>query len=911
MPCPSIEEIELYVADDVDDDQRTALEAHISSCASCRTLLAEVEANNRALWEMQSARRRAVVASAAPELARYEITRCIHEGGQGIVYEARQVSTDRPVAIKLLLHGQYASRQQRRRFEREIDLVAHLDHPHIVPVFDSGLTEDDRLFLVMRYVDGMPLNRYIAEQAPPIPRILELFAKIARAVGYAHQRGVIHRDLKPNNILIDADGEPHLLDFGLAKTREDLEDAERSMQTQAGEFIGTLAYAAPEQVSGDPHAVDLRSDVYALGVILFEALTGRHPYPVDGRLAAIVRNILDRAPARPSSIRRDIDGELDAIVGKMLSKEKERRYQNVTGLLRDLANYETGRPLEARGDSTLYVLGKTLRRHRVPVAAACIVFLALIAATVISTVFWRQSVLEERRASIALSQAELEADKASTINTFLLDMLASADPGRQGRDVTVREVLDDAEALLGDSFGNQPRIEVAVRHTIGNTYLTLGLADTAEAQVKRAVDISTDVAGEDDPATLGALGVLGLIYIEQGRFAEAETILLRTLELQRKVIGEEDPRTLATLNNVGLLYDRQGRSEEAEPIWRQTLELRRRILGEEHPETLLSISNLGWLYSGQGRLEEAEALLDSAYELRLRTLGPEHPDTLKAGTTLGHLYNRLGRFEEAEARLEEVYPVQRRVLGEEHPDTLYTLGFLAWAHNKQKEYEEAESLYVEGIELYRRVFGDDHPSTLYMMNDLAVLYSAWERFDKAEPLLVETLEMRRRVLGEENPATLGSMNNLAVLYQQQGRLDEAEKLYQDVLAIRRHVLGAEHPSTLNSLYNIASLREAQGRLDEAEEICRQVLEARMRVLGLVNPATRNAHEFLVSLYWDQERFDEAESLLRSGYEACCAEIGAENEATRRLARRLGDLYEETGRPDEAARYRALASDGAN
>jgi len=907
MPCLEIEELESYLAGEVDTDRRSAIEAHVSSCDSCQALLAEVEANNEALNEMHSARRRAVAACAAPELPGYEITRCIHEGGQGIVYEARQLSTNRTVAIKLLLHGQYASRQQRRRFEREIDLVAHLDHPNIVPVFDSGLTDDDRLFLVMRYVDGAPLNRYIAEQSPPIPRILELFAKIARAVGYAHQRGVIHRDLKPNNVLIDADGEPHLLDFGLAKPQEDLGDAHRSMQTQAGEFIGTLAYAAPEQVSGDPLAIDVRSDVYALGVILFEALTGQHPYPIDGRLADIVRSILEREAVRPSSIRRGIDDELDTIVAKMLGKKKERRYQSVAGLLRDLANYETGRPIEAKGDSTFYVLRKTLRRHRVPVAAACIVFLALIAATVVSTVFWRQSALEGRRAADALKQAELEADKASAINTFLLDMLASVDPGRQGRDVTVREVLDGAVELVDESLSDQPRIEVAVRHTIGNTYRALGLSDAAEGQVKRAVDISTNIAGEEDPATLGAMSVLGLIYAEQGRFTEAEALLLRTLELQRQVLGEEDPRTLATLNNVGLLYFRQGRRDEAEPIWRRTLELRRRILGAEHPETLLSISNLGWLYSNQGRFEEAETLIGSAYELRKRTLGAEHPDTLKAGTNLGYLYNRIGRYEDAERRLEEIHRAQCRVLGEEHPDTLFTLNCLAWAHNQQAEYEEAEPLYIEALAQYRRVFGDEHPFTLHAMNDLAVLYDRSKQVDKALPLAIETIEIRRRVLGADHPDTLASMNNLAVLYQQQDRLDEAEALYEEALAIRRRVLGEEHPETLSSMYNLGSLRYSQGRLDESEAICLEVLETESRVLGPANPHTRNVQDFLASLYWEQERFDDVERILQSGYEGCRDAIGADAPATRHIAQRLAELYDELKKPEEAAKYRALSA----
>ncbi|MCK4872419.1 MAG: tetratricopeptide repeat protein [Phycisphaerales bacterium] len=876
MPCPEIEQLEQYLSGELELPQRSSVDLHLTSCESCRALLEELGENAQTLAAVRSAC--VAVGGAAgddapiPNIPGYDIIRSINAGGQGIIYEARQESTKRTVAVKLLLHGRYADKLARRRFEREIDLAASLNHPSIVAVFDSGTTEDGRMYLVMRYVEGAALDVVEAARELEVEATLQLFRKIAAAVNYAHQRGVIHRDLKPSNVLIDAEGEPHLLDFGLAKTL-DLSEAQQSVHTQAGDFVGTLAYAAPEQVGGDPNAVDVRSDVYALGVMLYEMLTAEHPYPIDGHLASIVRSITEQEAMRPSTKRREVDDELDTIVLKALAKAKDRRYQSVADLLRDLERYAAGQPIEAKGDSTLYLLRKTLSRHRGPVAAVAVIFLALTAATVVSVGFWRAAEADSARAQAAFEQSDLQAKKAQAINDFLLDILASANPRRLGRDVTVREAIDQAAATIDASFTDQPLVEADVRNTLAVTYRALGLYEAAEPQVVRALEIRRSLLSEAHIDTLVSMATLGLLFSDAGRFDEAEELTTGVYELHVQHSGEDSPYTLAALNNLGLLRYRQGQHLEAEAIWERVLAGQRAVLGEDHSNTLRTMSNLGWVYCNRGKFDQAVEMSSKSLEIRRRVSGPEHPETLQALSSAAYLATFMGRYAQAANHMEEAYQVQRRVMGESHADTLNTMDGLGWAYLMQGRYEDAQALQLKTIALAKQALGEHHPMTLRMMNNLAVNYDRQERLDMAEPLYRETLDLRREHLGDEHPDTLASLSNLAVVYYQQGRLDETERLWDEVLELRKRTLGNDHPETFVAMHNLAVLYARQGRFDEADKMYAQVLDLRRRVLGPDHPKTLGTMHNIAALRRDQGRLDEAISLGEQVYKRRQALLG--------------------------------------
>jgi serine/threonine protein kinase len=398
--CLTPMDIEKLLADTLPTEEKARAQAHLRACERCRVQLEARRADQELFGQIKRAYRQengsephesdptrsGVGGAASPgrnldTIEGYDILSEIHRGGQGVVYKAVQKATKRTVALKVLLEGPYASPRQRHRFEREIDLVASLQHAHIVTVYDSGVTRDGRHYFAMEYIHGQPLNAYLSDKNLSIDGTLRLFQQICAAVNYAHQHGVIHRDLKPSNIRVDADGQPHILDFGLAKAAgTDLTAG--APVTVTGEFMGTLAYASPEQTKGDPRLIDIRTDVYSLGVILYEMLTGKYPYAVVGQMAEVLKNIAEAEPRKPSTIRRQIKDEVETIVLKALAKEKERRYQSAENLARDIEHYLNGEPIDAKRDSGWYLIRKSLRRYRVPVAVAAAFVILLGASTV-------------------------------------------------------------------------------------------------------------------------------------------------------------------------------------------------------------------------------------------------------------------------------------------------------------------------------------------------------------------------------------------------------------------------------------------------------------------------------------------------------------------------------------------------
>lgn len=916
MPCPDLEQLDCFLSGELDPSDLDSVRDHLESCDHCRLLVEELREHENALTDIRSAWKSDPASNRAPGpppvTPGYEVVGTIHAGGQGIVYHARQESTGRDVAMKLLLQGRYATARQRRRFEREIDLASHLDHPNIVTVFDRGQTADGRPFFIMRYVTGVPLDRHAAGGSLTIPDALNLFTKICQAVRYAHQRGVIHRDLKPSNILIDEAGEPQLLDFGLAKPSDSATDAHRSMQTQSGEFIGTLAYASPEQVGGDPLAVDVRSDVYSLGVILYEMLTGRHPYPVDVTLAEIVRNIAEAPPQRPSLHRRQINLELDTILGKALAKETDRRYQSVSDLIRDLENYRAGRPIEARGDSTWYLLQKTIQRHFVPVTAAAIVMLVLLAASLVSVGFWRQAVDDRAQAlqaaedvKAALKEVELEADKVIAINRFLVDMLSSPHPVRQGRDVLVRDLLDEAARTIEESFAAQPLIEAELRRAIGDTYRALGMLDTAETHLRRAVQLHTAYLGDYHPDTLESCSSLALSLSDLGRLEESAHLARQTLDRQTELLGRAHVNTARTMSTLGLVSFQRGEYAQAESLWREAYEIDCALLGADDVSSLVVLNNLSWLQLQFGRYDEAEPLIIDALATQRRALGDEHMVTMRGMAMLALLYDRRGRFDEAEALYREVWDLRRRILGDHHPETLLIVDCLGWLYLQQERYAEAEELLLDNLESCRRVLGDEHQGTLQVMNSVAVLYDKQGRYEEALELKIHTLDVRRRVLGNDHPDTLASMNNLAAVYFELGRLDDAEPLWIETLDLRTRVLGPEHPDTLSSVANLGLLYQQQQRYREAEPLFTRALVLRRKTLGLAHPHTFNSLVNLSELYHALGRTDEVQQLLLNDLEAARDLLGIEAPRTQSTIRQLAAYYDMIDRPDDAARYRAM------
>jgi tetratricopeptide (TPR) repeat protein/predicted Ser/Thr protein kinase len=796
----------------------------------------------------------------------YRVLRVLGEGGMGVIYEAEQEQPRRTVALKVIKPGM-TSPELLRRFEQESRALARLQHPTIAQIYEAGTADTGfgpQPYFAMELIHGRSLREYAEEHRLNTGQRLVLMIRICEAVQHAHQRGLIHRDLKPGNILVDETGQPKILDFGVARVTDS--DVESTRQTDLGQLVGTLAYMSPEQALGDPLEVDTRSDVYALGVILYELLAGRLPYDLSRKTHEAARTIQEEDPTPLSSISRVYRGDIETIVAKALEKDKARRYPSASGLAADIQRYLKDEPIAARPPSASYQLRKFARRNKALVAGVAAVFVVLIGGVIAST--W-----EATRARRAEQAATTEAAKAKAVNDFLQnDLLAQASANTQARqdtkpdpDMKVRTALDRASARITGKFNRQPEVEAAVRDTMGQTYMDLGLYPEARTQWERALELHRRVLGPKNPETLKTISRLGRTALLQGKYPEAEALLSQTLEMQRRV-GAMHPDTLGSMNNLANVYLEQGKYAQAEALFSQTLEIERRMLGAEHPNTLGFMNNLALVYVRQGKYAQAEALQGQALEIRRRVLGAEHPDTLGSMNNLARVYYYEGKHAQAEALHSQTLGMKRRVLGPEHPSTLLSMNNLANVYLDQGKYAQAEALYSQTLEIRRRVLGAEHPDTLYSMNNLALVYSYEGKYAQAQALDSQALGIKRRVLGPEHPETLISMNILALVYSYEGKYAQAEALYSQTLEIERRVLGPEHPKTLGTLSDFASMYQRRGKYGLAETHAAQALTGRRHVLGSEHPETMTAAVDLALAYLSQGRFAESEPLAREALE---------------------------------------------
>ncbi len=789
-------------------------------------------------------------------LGRYRLRRLVGEGGMGAVYEAEQEQPRRIVALKVIKPG-LVSENLLRRFERESEMLARLQHPAIAQVYEVGTSDTPfgpQPWFAMEFIHGQPLGQYADAHRLNARQRLELIARICDAVEHAHQRGIIHRDLKPANILVEESGQPRILDFGVALATDC--DAQATRQTDVGQLIGTLAYMSPEQVLADPLELDTRSDVYALGVILYELLANRLPYEVSNQLHEAVRAIREQDPLRLSSIDRSYRGDVETIVARALEKDKARRYASAAALAEDIRRYLRDEPITARPPSATYQLGKFARRHKALVTATAAVIVALAAGAVISA-----------REAVRARRAE---QTAQAVNDFLRnDVLAQASAYVQGGaktkpdpDLKVRTALDRAAARIRGKFDRQPEVEAAIRDTIGETYMDLGLYPEAQAHFRRARDLYSQALGAENPDTLRAISRLGAIAYTLGKYPEAESLLRTALDGQRRILGFDHPDSLYSLNNLAITYASEGKYAEAEPLQRQTLEIRRRVLGATNAGTLAAMHNLANLYYAQGKYAEAAKVGQQTVEIQRRVLGPEHPGTLSSMTNLANAYDSEGKHTEAEALYRQTLDAQRRVLGNEHPDTLRTMANLATVYAEDGRYAQAEPLQKQTLESQRRVLGAEHPETLMSMGSLSIIYTMEGRYAAAESLLMQALEAERRQAGPEHPNTLNYMDNLANVFGLEGKFEQAEQLFGATLATSARVLGKEHPATLAFVASCAIMYQREGKYALAETWAARALAGRRHALGSDNPDTIASATDLALAYISQGKFAESEPPAR-------------------------------------------------
>ncbi|GMU35229.1 MAG: tetratricopeptide repeat protein [Planctomycetia bacterium] len=896
--------------EDLSDD--AIIEAHPELMPDLRELLGE-------LRNVEAARRRAGGSSnvlglgpadridrdksSAFFLAGYDVRGEIHRGGQGVVYRAVQKFTQRDVAIKVLREGPFSGPGERARFQREVEILAGLSHPNIVTIHESGIV-DGSLYFVMDYVAGSALDTFVDEQrargpkscrfTPDGPRsnirnILHLFHSICQAVNSAHLRGVIHRDIKPSNIRVDETGHPHVLDFGLAKLSGNRTGGGPSSEVSfAGQFIGSLPWCSPEQAEGRPDKVDTRSDVYSLGVVLYRILTGRLPYDVSGTSREVLDRILREPPVDPRHHNPAIDEELATMTLKCLDKDPERRYQTAGQVTSDVQRYLDGEAIEAKRDSGWYVLRKTLRRYRVQTGVAC-GFVLIIAVSAVAL-------------GILYRKAQVEARKAETTSNFLRDTLAAADPNTsQGKEVTVREVLDTAAGRVDEQLAREPQVAVAMHNTIGQTYLALGHAKEAERSYRAGLDLAMHALGMEHADTLAAQNGLATAFEDQSRYEEAESLFRECLDTARRTQSPDSPFANDVLHNLANLLRKRSKQAEAQVLLEEALERSRRILGEENPSTLITRKILAAVRQEMGQVDAAEAEYRTILEIQRRTLGDRAPLTLGTMNYLAMLLKARGKLDEAAPMYEDLVRLTREVLGADHPDTLRNMNSYGRLLHAQGKLADAETVLRETLALMTQRLGEDHFDTIVTTNNLSLLLSDQGRLAEAEPLARSALQRGRALLGDDHRDTLVWMNNFANLLARQANNEAAEALYRQVIDARRSSLGAEHPQTLTTMSSLALILVDDGgqRLIEGEVMLRQVLELRRRLLGPTHVDTLLSMNNLVKALLARDLLEEAETLALHALAVSRETLGPAHPLTLLITNNAGATLAKRGRLNEA------------
>jgi serine/threonine-protein kinase len=729
----------------------------------------------------------------------YRIVREIGRGGMGTVYEAFRADDDfrKRVALKTLALGR-GHEGMRNRFRRERRILARLDHRNIAALLDGGLLPDGVPWFAMEYVEGLPIDRCCVDRALPLADRVRLVRQACGAVHFAHQNLVVHRDLKPGNVLVTADGTVKLLDFGIAKLLAADDDASDPDLTGAGVGPYTPAYASPEQLRGA--AITTASDVHALGVILFQVLTDRHPFRDDCPSEAELRRRIEHEPPPVTGLGPD----LDAIVGKALHKEPGRRYDSAEQLSDDLGRWLAGQPIRARPDTLGYRIGKLVRRNRMAAVATAVALGALVALVVVSR-------HQARVAAAERDRARVEAAKAARVTAFVQEMLRSADPREARPDLTVADALAGATARADSTLSADPLVAAAVFSAIGRSYLGLGRYRNAEAALRRALALR-EASSESSPAEVAASRhQLGLVLLEEGELAPAESLFRSSLAAFRALEPPDSAGLARVLNDVGDLLQYAGRLTDAEASHREALALRAAVEGPRGEGVAASLNNIAVILGQQGRWAAAESLGRAALGIVTERLGPRHPDVASGLNALAFAVQSQRRLAEAESLYRAALDVRMATLGPDHPETARTYMNLGWLLYDARRYPDALVEADRVLRLRGRVLPDDHPavgSTLMLRGQtLLELDSA----QAAETSFRAALAIRERALPRPHWLIAASQSALAEALTVRGRFMEAESLLAAALPVLRSERGEEHDLTVLARQRQARLAAARGR----------------------------------------------------------------------------------------------------
>jgi len=849
--------------------------------------LLERSFNMRDALEVEAKRR-----SGGEQVGRYRILQEIGRGGMGRVYLAERADGQfrRRVALKVISE---ADPDLHARVLAERQILAGLEHPNIGRLLDGGATEDGRPYLVLEYVDGLPVDLYCDRMRLSIRERLKLFHTVLKAVEHAHHNLVVHRDLKPSNILVTPSGEVKLLDFGIAKILNPNLAGGTAPLTRAQDRALTPEYASPEQVRGE--AITTAADIYSLGVVLYQILSGHRPYLLpDGALPEMVRVICEEDPVPPSQrvsgqahsarqnggegrvalvaiararhtttarLHRQLKGDLDAIVMKALRKEPLRRYGSVELLSQDIQHFLDGSAVEARKGSRWYRLGKWARRHRGEAVAATLVVASLVGGAGVVT--WQAGVAsrERDRATSALRESE-------EVTEFLLGLFQASDPWESpGGEVTALDLLGRGVTRAND-LGEEPLVQARMLEVMAEAHRNLGRFEDEEGLEARVVELLAAERGEEDPAVAQAMVRWGAALSRSGRYDRARVVLNRAYEIQERVLGRGSLELSTTLEAQARVDIYLGDLETAETRARESLAMREETLGPDAAQTLDIYGTLASILRYQGRYREAEAGFREVLARR-RRLGSPDPVALSSDLlqVAGMIIEHGGDLQEAGELGREALALQAPGQGRPTLNRVWALTTLAQLAQLEGNLPEAERLLREGVSERRRTFGDMHPLVAESLGTLGMYLGSVGRLAEAEASLRESAEINSRTVGTSHTRYAGSLNGLAEVLGKSGKLEEADSLAREALRIRREAQGPGVVTVAETMRVLAEIRQERGMYESAESYLLQALEI-AEGFPVDAPLPRKVHG------------------------------------------QLADLYQAMGRGRESARHRTLASAGS-
>ncbi len=870
---------------------------------------------------------------------KYKIRQEIGEGGMGSVFLAEQTRpVKRTVALKLIKPGM-DSRMVLARFESERQALALMDHPNIAKVLDAGSTEAGRPFFVMELVKGIPVTEYCDSHRLGLPERLALVRQICSAVQHAHQKGIIHRDLKPSNILVESHDEkpvPKVIDFGLAKATSGIRLTEQSLFTAFGSVAGTPLYMAPEQASFNALDVDTRADIYSLGVILYELLAGSTPIRREtmqkAALDEILRVIREDDPPTPSSrlstsdalptlaanrhmepnhLSRFVRGDLDRIVMKAMSKERQRRYDSAIGLANDIERFINHEPVTAGPPSAVYRLRKFVRRNRGGVIAASLVLLALVGGIIGTTLGILEANKQRALALTRQKQAEerlAQRDKANEILSSIFTELNPDDSVSEALPLANRlgKQLETAAAQLEGEATADPLGVASMQSDLGWSMNGLGYPKKAIALLTTALATQTARLGQDADDTLATMARLAISHRFGGDFERSVTLSEQYLALASKKFGTGHRETIYAMGHLADAFKYAGRYDQALPLYEQSLELARKKIGADDGVTLTLTNNLALAYQEAKQHYRALPLFEKLVTIRKATVGPDHLATITVMNNLALAYRFTGQQRRAVPLHEEVLARSRLALGTDHPLTITRMGNLAEIYRETGRFDQSVPLFEEASALMKARLGPDHPDTFITDGDLASVYDDLGKFDQAHRLYQDVFARSKAKLGPDHPKTLNAMTDLADSYLALGQSERALELAREIRERRRPKDGRPSLDYAWALATLGKMLIVRSACTEAEPIVREALAIR-EVMLREDWRTFNTKALLGRALFGQKRYADAEPLLRVGYEGVKARAETMSPYRKHYLRETLDcliqLAEATGKPSDAKAWK--------